>query len=100
MTAALITGALAWREKKKTGTGILPSQLAAGALMGVPNYFSSYLLLRSLTRLPAIVAYPIFSTGTILLVTAVSALFLRERPGKKQWIGIGLILAALVLLNL
>ncbi len=100
VTAAILSAILAFIEWKRTGKRILPAELAAGVAVGIPNYFSSYLLLQSLLKLPAFLVYPVFSTGALLLVMAVSALCFRERPGKRQLAGIGLILAALVLLNL
>ena len=39
------------------------------------------------------------STGVILLVTLVSALIFKERPGRRGFLGLALILAAIVLLN-
>ena len=75
-------------------------ELAAGVAVGVPNYFSSVLLLRALEKLPAFLVYPVFSAGTIVLVLLLSALLFREKPGKKQLLGLLFILAALVLLNL
>ena len=99
-TAAVLAAVLAILEYRRTGKRIVPKELAAGALVGVPNYFSSFLLLRSLQKLPSILVFPMFSTGTILLVLIVSALLFRERLTRRQLIGIALILAALVLLNL
>ena len=99
LTAALLTAVLALLELRRTGKRILLPELAAGIAVGVPNYFSSYLLLLALQRLPAFLAYPVFSTGTILLVLGLSALLFRERPGRRQLLGILLILTALVLLN-
>lgn len=100
LTAAVLTGALALLERRRTGKRILLPELAAGIAVGVPNYFSSYLLLAALQRLPAFLVYPVFSTGTILLVLLLSALLFRERLSRRQVLGMGLILAALVLLNL
>ena len=45
------------------------------------------------------VAYPVYSVGGILLVTLAGVLLFRERLGKRRWVALGLILAALVLLN-
>lgn len=100
LTAALLTALLALRERRRTGKRIVPAELAAGVAVGVPNYFSSFLLLRALEELPAFVVYPVFSAGTIVLVLLLSALLFREKPGKKQLLGLGFILAALVLLNM
>ena len=98
--AAVISAFLAYREYRITGCPIRPKELLAGVAVGVPNYFCSYFLLASVTRLPSFLVYPIFSTGTIVVVMLVSTLLFKERPTKKQMAGIGMILLALVLLNL
>ncbi len=100
VTALLLTAGLALRERMRTGKRLAPRELAAGAVVGIPNYFSSYLLLRSLQRLPAILVFPVFSTGTILLTLLAGALFFRERLTRRQALGVCLILAALILLNI
>ena len=99
LTAGLLAVLLAWREYRKTGLKLLAGELAAGILVGIPNYFSSLLLLLALERMPALVVYPAASTGTILLVTVLSALLFHERISRRQAAGMVLILAALVLLN-
>jgi drug/metabolite transporter (DMT)-like permease len=70
-----------------------------GTLIAVPNYFASVFLLGALESLSAVIVYPVFSVGTILAVTLAGVLAFRERLAKQQWIGIGAILIALVLLN-
>ena len=100
MTALCISIVLAVLETPKTGKKILLKELAAGVAVGVPNYFSSYLLLQALVRLPAFLAYPMFSAGTIVTVMIVSVLLFKEIPGKRQLAGIFVILAALILLNI
>ena len=99
-TAALLSAVLAALERRRTGQRMLPGEFAAGLLAGIPNYFSSYLLLLALERVPSFVAYPLYSTGTIVLVTAVSAVCFGEKPGRRQAAGLVLILAALALLSL
>lgn len=99
-TAAVLTFGLLLFEKRKSGKRLIWKEFAAGILVGIPNYFSSALLLKALTGLPAFVVYPCFSAGTLLIVTLVAAPIFKERPGTKTWIGLGLILAALVLLNI
>lgn len=99
-TAAIISSVLAFAEHKKSGNPVRPKELLAGIAVGIPNYFCSFFLLASLTRLQSFLVYPIFSTGTIIVVMLVSTILFRERPTKKQYAGIALILAALVLLNL
>lgn len=72
---------------------------AFGLLIGIPNFFSSKFLLRALEDVLAVVAYPVYSVATILVVTLTGVVLFRERLEKKQWLGLGMILAALVLLN-
>ena len=99
LTAGVLAALLAWREYRQTGLKMLPAELAAGVLVGLPNYFSSLLLLRALERMPALVVYPMASTGTILLVTVLSALLFHEHITRRQAAGLGLILLALILLH-
>lgn len=82
------------REKPKA------ADLLFGLLIGIPNFFSSRFLLASLGSLPAVVAYPTFSAGTILLVTLAGILFFKERLSKPQWLAMGGIFVALILLNM
>lgn len=71
-----------------------------GLLVGIPNFFSSKFLLRALEDVLAVVAYPVYSVGGILVVTLAGVMLFRERLEKKQWLGMAMILAALVLLNI
>ena len=75
-------------------------ELLYGALIGIPNFFSAKFLLASLTKLPAVVVYPSFSVGTMLIVTMIGVLVFRERLSKLQWGAMGAIVAALILLNI
>ena len=100
LTAALLTLILSAAEKRRTGKKIRIAELTAGIVAGIPNYFSSYFLLQALLKLPASLVYPVFSVGVILLVTLGSAVFFREKLGRRQYAGLALILCALVLLNL
>lgn len=71
-----------------------------GLLIGVPNYFSSRFLLLSLNAVPAVIAYPTYSVATIVLVTLLGIALFGERLSRKQGAAMGMILAALALLNL
>jgi len=99
VTAALLTAILVIHEYRKTGKKVLPRDFMAGGFVGIPNYFSSILLLAALVRLPAVMVYPGFSIGTILLVAVFSSAVLRERMTKRSKAGLLLIMIALVLLN-
>ena len=96
LTAMLLSLCLMFRKKEK----LTAADLLYGVLLGVPNNFSARFLLKALAVLPAVVVYPTYSVATVVLVTAAGIVFFRERLGKRQWIALGGILAALVLLNI
>ena len=82
------------------GKGLTRRDLLLGALVGVPNFCASRLLLAALTRLPAFVVYPCYSVGAILVISLCSVLLFHERLSRRQWGAVGMILAAAALLNL
>lgn len=75
-------------------------ELLFGALIGIPNYFSARFLLLALEQIKAVIVYPTYSVATIVVVSVAGVCFFRERLGKRHWLGMGMILAALILLNL
>lgn len=75
-------------------------ELLFGIFIGIPNYYSAYFLLQSLHSVPAILAYPIYSSSTILLVTMIGVYCFKERLSLLSKISMILILIALILLNL
>lgn len=83
---------------KKQRIGL--SELLFGTMIAIPNFFSSKFLLGALETLPAVIVFPVFSVGTILVLTLAGVLLFRERITKQQWIAISIILVALVLLNI
>ena len=95
MALLLCTAMVVWK-KERPG---MP-ELVFGILVGVPNFFSAKFLLLSLTKLPAVVVYPSFSVGTMLLVTLTGVAVFRERLSKLQWVAMAAIVAALILLNI
>jgi len=77
-----------------------PADIIFGLAIGVPNYFSARFLLLALGEIPAMVAYPCFSVGTIVVVATAGVLLFREKLGRCKIAALGVILAALVLLNI
>ena len=76
------------------------ADVAFGALVGIPNYYSARFLLASLSSVPAVIAYPTVNVGTIVAVSLCGMMLFKEKLSRRQWIAMGVILAALVLLNL
>lgn len=95
-TAFVLCMVLVIRKKERPGF----REFLYGTLIGIPNFFSAKFLLASLTKLPAVVVYPTFSVGTMLIVTLTGVAVFRERLSKVQWIALAGIIAALVLLNM
>lgn len=94
--ALILCAALVLYKKERPGL----RDVVFGLLIGIPNYFSSRFLLKALGDLPAVIVYPTYSVATIITVTLAGVLFFRERLSKRQLLSIGIILAALVLLNI
>ena len=95
MACLLCWGLVIWKKEK-----INKFHFLYGILIGVPNFFAAKFLLKSLQTLPAVITYPTFSVGTIIVVSLAGVCFFKERLGKRQWIAIVGILLALVLLNI
>lgn len=83
---------------KKERPGI--RELLFGTAIGIPNFFSAKFLLLSLNHLPAVVVFPSFSIGTMLLTTVAGVCFFTERLQKLQWVALSAIILALLLLNI
>ena len=95
-TAFVITVAIVVLGKKKLCT----ADILFGLLVGVPNYFSARFLLASLGSLDAVIVYPTFSVGTMVVVTVVGVIAFHEKISKQKGIALGLIAVAIALLNM
>ncbi|ADO77292.1 SMR family transporter [Halanaerobium praevalens] len=76
------------------------SELLTGFAVGIPNLFSSFFLISALNHLKTAVVFPIFSAGSIVLITAVGYLFLGEKLKNKEWASIVMTVIALILINI
>lgn len=95
LVALILCTALMLRKGQRPGKW----EVIFGLLIGVPNFFSAKFLLGALEHIAAVIVYPVYSVATILVVSLTGVLAFGERLEKRQWIGMGLILVALVLLN-
>ncbi len=89
----------AWAARRRPAP-VTRRDLAMGALVGVPNLFSSFFLILALNELPAAVAFPAFGAGSILLINAAGFWLFRERLRRREQVAVGLTILALVLINL
>lgn len=53
--------------------------LVLGAVLGIPNVFSTFFLLSALAQLPAIVVYPLVNIGIILCTAVLAVIFWQEK---------------------
>lgn len=76
------------------------TELFYGSLIGLFNFFTTRFGLKALETVPAVIVFPTRGVGTILVVSLAGILLFSEKLSKKQWIAVGIIMAALVLLNI
>lgn len=95
--AALLCALIAMLAKHER---IGRQELLDGILVGIPNYFSTRFLLLALGSLPAVIVYPAVSVGTIVLVSLAGFLLFGESLSRIKLLAMGIILMALVLLNI
>ena len=63
--------------------------VVAGICLGIPNYFSIYLLLRMLNQgWNGSIMYPMVNLSVLLLSTFIAVVFFKEKLSKVNWIGI------------
>ena len=93
---AFILSVLFVKYKKQKYTS---NEILYGILLGVPNYYSARFLLKALGEIPAVVAYPTFSIGTIAVITLTGVVAFKEKLTIRQMFAVGLIAVAVVLLN-
>ncbi len=96
-TAFLLSLWYSLKHPIKSGSS-LQNDILMGFAIGIPNLLSSFFLIQALTTVPAAVAFPAFSAGTILVVTLFSRLFFGERIHKRSAIGLGITIIALLLI--
>ena len=96
LVSLLLCIAVVLWKREKLG---LP-EILFGIILGFPNYYSVLFLLKALESLPAVITYPCANVGAILVVTFAGIFAFREKLTKRQWFAVGLIAAALVLLNI
>ncbi|MEI7720142.1 MAG: SMR family transporter [bacterium] len=104
--AALVCNALA-NFLLKLGSSNFAAVREVGLIRGV---FTNYVLLGglalfacnivfyalALSKIPLSVGYPIMTAGGLIILTTISALYLREAMGLWQVLGIGLIIVGIV----
>ncbi|MBM3314358.1 hypothetical protein FJY71_00755 [candidate division WOR-3 bacterium] len=73
---------------------------AQGSLVGACNLGNYLFLVLALGMLPGIVVYPVIAAGEVGLMALAGVALWREKVGPRAWVGIGLAVLALVLIQL
>lgn len=84
----------------KSGEKFNLQKLALGSILGAVNYGSAWFLLLALGELAAYFVYPMCNVLTIAVVALLCLTFFGEKLTKRQFAGLGLVLVAVVLLNI
>ncbi len=95
LIAFLLCGIRILIKKERFGL----QEVLYGIAIGVPNFLASRFLLKALVYIPAVVAYPVRSVATIGVIAVAGLTFFHERLRKLQWIAMGVIVVALILLS-
>ena len=83
----------------RKGVKITKNDILTGFLVGIPNMFASYFLIMSFEYYKATVAFPIYSSGSILLISIGGVVLFKERLKKKEIVAIFMIISAVVLMR-
>jgi drug/metabolite transporter (DMT)-like permease len=99
--SAAITGIfILSAQKAPVKTVFKPQNVLWGILLGLLNYFSLYFFIKALAsnQLEFSKLFPINSVGIVLVSTLASILFFREKMTWRRLLGIGMAIAAILLL--
>ena len=84
----------------RSNVKIIRRDIFVGFLVGIPNLFSSYFLIMALDFMPASIALPLYSAGSIIFISAGEVLLYKERLSDKNKISIILVILSLILINI
>ena len=95
-SAALVSAAVLWLSKKEK---ISRYDILFGALLGIPNYYSSRFMMLALKEVPNVIAYPLYSVLTIVATGTIGVLVFKEKLTALKIAGLAAVICALVLLQ-
>ena len=82
------------------GVRLEKTVLTRGAILGIPNMFSTFFILLALEQLPAIVVYPMVNIGIILLTTFGASILWKEKMNRSGLWALQAGMAAIILLGI
>ncbi len=88
------------RQSEVQSGSSLKKDLLAGGIVGVPNLLSSVFLISALGQVPATIAFPIYSSGAIAVISLGSHVFFKEEIGRRSKWGLLMTMIAMILVNM
>lgn len=82
------------------GYEIRMNEFIIGIFVGIPNLFSSFFLINALEELKTAVVFPIFSAGSIVVISLGGYFIYGETLNRKEKAAIVLTIIALILINI
>ncbi|MGE3063551.1 MAG: EamA family transporter [bacterium] len=68
-----------------------------GMVLGIPNFFAAFFLMKSFDTISGTLAYPILSASTVILTMTTDYVFWKKRFSKKEYIIFSIIITGVVL---
>ncbi len=101
--AAAVAGTLVllYRQGKGKAPRVQLPTLVGGIILGIPNYFSVYFLMRLLSEGPLqpSAALPVANIGIVTVAVLLAIFVFREGGGARRWAGLALAVCAIFLLS-
>ncbi|MGM0607972.1 MAG: hypothetical protein ACQESP_06110 [Candidatus Muiribacteriota bacterium] len=94
-TAFIINSAMLIKQKRVP----LFSNVLTGFMVGIPNQLTSLFFLMGLKEVPAVISYPFFGSGVVLVSVLCDKIFWKAKFTLRQKIGYALIVLGIILLN-
>ena len=73
--------------------------LIAGILLGIPNFYSVWFLVRGLKSLGGPTFFPLSNIGLLVLITIIGISFFKENLSKTGWIGLAVAILAIACIS-
>jgi drug/metabolite transporter (DMT)-like permease len=95
------TTVLLYQQQRGFAPRLTVRTLLGGLLLGIPNYFSVYFLMRLLSEGPMqpSVALPIVNIAIVTVAVLLAIFVFREGGGMRRWTGLALAITAIFLLS-
>ena len=87
-------------DLRKNNRMLKIKNIAAGIILGLLNYASSYFFVKGLSHFQSSVFFPVFNVSILCIAALVGYFIFREKLSKTNWLGILLALAAILIIAL